>query len=199
MPKLNRTVNVIKKMTLVEVSVVSVPANPEARAVGWYVSKALEANDQKPQGGIPMPEEQVVIEELRPEAGDPPQSAAPAAEAPKPEAAKPEPAPQPAEVSKSAPPKTEPVRAILDKIAALGGQAGSLAEQVKVLLATEPAPAAAPPQPAPKTVGRDDLSKMMLWGGWPGRSRPPSRRSTLRKGLVQPDVEQDDVRNSSRA
>ena len=147
MPELNRTVNVIKKMTLVEVSVVSVPANPEARAVGWYVSKALEANDQKPQGGIPMPEEQVVIEELRPEAGDPPQPAAPSTEARKPEAAKPEPAPQPAEVSKSAPPKTEPVRAILDKIAALGGQAGPLAEQVKVLLATEPAPAAAPPRP----------------------------------------------------
>ena len=141
-----------------------------------------------------MPEEQVVIEELRPEAGDPPQSAAPAAEAPKPEAAKPEPAPQPAEVSKSAPPKTEPVRAILDKIAALGGQAGPLAEQVKVLLATEPAPAAAPPQPAPKTVGRDDLSKMI--SGEVARQVEAALKAipTLRKGLVQPDVEQDDVR-----
>ena len=196
MPELNRTVNVIKKMTLVEVSVVSVPANPEARAVGWYVSKALEANDQKPQGGIPMPEEQVVIEELRPEVGDPPQPAAPAPEAPKPEAANPQPAPQPAEVSKSAPAKPESARVILDKIAALGGVAGPLAEQVKALLAAEPAPAppAAAPQPAPKTVGREELSKMIL--GEVARQVEAALKAipTLRKGLVQPDAEQDDVK-----
>ena len=63
MPDLDRVVNVIRKMTLVEVSLVSVPANPEARAIGWYISKALKESDEKaksqdgtnPQGGDPMP------------------------------------------------------------------------------------------------------------------------------------------------
>lgn len=198
MPELDRTVNVIKKMTLVEVSLVSVPANPEARAVGWYVSKALEANDQKPQGGIPMPEEQVVIEELRPEAGDPPQPAAPAAEAPKPEAVKPEPAPQPAEVSKSAPPNAESMGAILDKIAALGGEAKPLVERIKALLAAPPEPAPVPlapaPQPAPKTVGRDELGKMI--SGEVARQVEAALKAvpTLRKGLVQPEAEAADVK-----
>lgn len=186
MPELDRTVNVIKKMTLVEVSLVSVPANPEARAVGWYVSKALAEIDQQSQGGTIMPEEQVVIEEIRPEAGDPPQPAAPA-----PEAAKPEPAPQPAEVSKSAPSKPEPVGAVLDKIAALGGEAKPLAERVKALLAAPPDPA---PQPAPKTVGRDELGKMIA--GEVTRQVEAALKAipTLRKGLVQPEAEQDDVR-----
>lgn len=34
-------VRVIKKMSLVEVSLVSVPANPKAKAIRWYVAKAL--------------------------------------------------------------------------------------------------------------------------------------------------------------
>ncbi len=143
-----------------------------------------------------MPEEQVVIEELRPEAGDPPQPAAPVVEAPKPEAAKPEAAPQPAEVSKSAPSKAESARVILDKIAALGGVAGPLAEQVKALLAAEPAPAlpTAAPQPAPKTVGRDELSKMI--SGEVARQVEVALKAipTLRKGLIQSDAEQDDVK-----
>ncbi len=186
MPELDRTVNVIKKMTLVEVSLVSVPANPEARAVGWYVSKALAEIDQQSQGGTTMPEEQVVIEEIRPEAGDPPQPPASA-----PEAAKPEPAPQPAEVSKSAPSKPEPVGAVLDKIAALGGEAKPLAERVKALLAAPPEPA---PQPAVKTVGRDELGKMIA--GEVTRQVEAALKAipTLRKGLVQPESEQDDVR-----
>ncbi|MEK7745872.1 MAG: HK97 family phage prohead protease, partial [Elusimicrobiota bacterium] len=196
MPELNRTVNVIKKMTLVEVSLVSVPANPEARAVGWYVSKALAEIDQQSQGGTTMPEDQVVIEEIRPEAGDPPQPSAPAAAAPKPAAAKPEPAPQPAEVSKFAPAKAEPLCAVLDKIAALGGEAKPLAERVKALLAApaEPVPPAAAPQPAVKPVGRDELGKMIA--GEVTRQVEAALKAlpTLRKGLVQPDAEQDDVR-----
>lgn len=143
-----------------------------------------------------MSEEQVVIEEIRPEAGDPPHPAAPAAEAPKPAAAKVEPAPQPAEVSKSAPPKPEPVGAVLDKIAALGGEAKPLAERVKALLAAppEPAPSAAAPQAAVKTVGRDDLGKMIA--GEVTRQVEAALKAlpTLRKGLVQPEAEQDDVR-----
>jgi HK97 family phage prohead protease len=61
----DRMVNVIRRMTLVEVSLVSVPANPEAKAIGWYISKALEESDGKenpsgasdPKGGDPMPKD----------------------------------------------------------------------------------------------------------------------------------------------
>lgn len=194
MPKLDRTVNVILRMTLVEVSLVSVPANPEARAIGWYVSKALTELDQKSQGGIPMPEEQVVVEEMRPEGEAAPQAPAAAvavAEAPKPEAPKPEPAPQPAEVSKSAQPQPESVRAILDKIASMGGQAGPLAEQAKALLTAppEPAPPAAAPQPAAKTMGREELSKMIA--GEVAKQVEAALKSVpaLRKGLIQPEDE----------
>ena len=38
---LKRVANVIKEMYLIEASLVSLPANPEARTLGWYVSKAL--------------------------------------------------------------------------------------------------------------------------------------------------------------
>jgi hypothetical protein len=82
MAEYDRIVNVIKRMSLVEVSLVSVPANPEARAIGWYVSKALEAHDEShpsdaknSEGGEPMPKEDVVIEEI-PQGTEP----APAAE-----------------------------------------------------------------------------------------------------------------------
>lgn len=192
MPKLDRTVNVILRMTLVEVSLVSVPANPEARAIGWYVSKALKELDQKSQGGIPMPEEQVVVEEMRPEGEAAPQPAATAvAEVPKPEAPKPEPAPQPAKVSKSVQPQPESVRAILDKIASMGGQAGPLAEQAKALLTTppEPVPPAAAPQPVAKTMGRDELGKMIA--GEVAKQVETALKSVpaFRKGLVQPEAE----------
>ena len=41
-----RTVNVINRMLLLEVSLVSVPANPHAKALEWYVSKALADVDE---------------------------------------------------------------------------------------------------------------------------------------------------------
>lgn len=202
MPELDRTVNVIKKMTLVEVSLVSVPANPEARAVGWYVSKALEANDQ---GGVSMPEDQVVIEEIRPEAGDPPQPA-PAAEAPKPEAGSAAPATPPVEVSKSAPAQPETASAILDKIAALGGEAKPLAEKAKALLAVAPAPeppaapatqpaaTAAAPQAAARTMGREELAKMIA--GEVAKQVEAALKAIpmVRKGLIQPEPEAEDVK-----
>lgn len=40
--QLGRMVKVIRKMVLVETSLVSVPANPNARTLRWYVSKSLE-------------------------------------------------------------------------------------------------------------------------------------------------------------
>jgi len=40
-----RTVNFIKKMMLLEVSLVTVPMNPEAKSIGWYIAKSLEIAD----------------------------------------------------------------------------------------------------------------------------------------------------------
>jgi HK97 family phage prohead protease len=47
--KLNRIANVIKEMYLTECSVVSLPANPRARTLCWYVTKALQ--DYEAKGG----------------------------------------------------------------------------------------------------------------------------------------------------
>ncbi len=62
-PKLKRTVNVIKRMFLVEVSLVSLPANPKARALGWYISKAL-GDFEKNGGETEMAEKDVKDEAL---------------------------------------------------------------------------------------------------------------------------------------
>ncbi|MHB2025134.1 MAG: HK97 family phage prohead protease [Elusimicrobiota bacterium] len=69
MAEYQKVVNVIDKMSLVEVSLVSVPANPEAKAIGWYVSKALGSltpRDRKSEGGA-MPENELELEEIVPE------------------------------------------------------------------------------------------------------------------------------------
>jgi len=47
--KLGRFIKVIKRMLLVEVSLVAVPANPNARALRWYIQKAL--HDWENDGG----------------------------------------------------------------------------------------------------------------------------------------------------
>ena len=65
MAEYQKVVNVIDKMSLVEVSLVSVPANPEAKAIGWYVTKALQGLAAK--GGSPMPKTEVEIEEMLPD------------------------------------------------------------------------------------------------------------------------------------
>ncbi|MBI4395882.1 MAG: HK97 family phage prohead protease [Elusimicrobia bacterium] len=110
-PKLDRMVNVIRRLSLVEVSLVSVPANPEARAIGWYIKKALEQTPEK-QGGESMSQEQVVKEEAPP--ANPPAPEAPKpAETPAPEAKAPEvpPAPETAKEAEVAPPPAPPAPA----------------------------------------------------------------------------------------
>src|SRR5258708_31277641 len=73
-PELDRVANVIERMTLLEVSVVSVPANPEAKAIGWYVSKALQEAEKK-RGGSAMTQ-QADVEEISQEEDPKPDSLA---------------------------------------------------------------------------------------------------------------------------
>lgn len=41
---LGQMVNTIKRMMLIEVSLVSIPANPEAKSLAWYISKAMKGS-----------------------------------------------------------------------------------------------------------------------------------------------------------
>jgi len=96
-----RVVNVIQRLSLIEASLVSVPANPEAKAVGWYTKMALadattheggtDMDPKKEQGAAPMaavgagdpaappPEPAKGPAMPAPDAGKPPMEAAPPA------------------------------------------------------------------------------------------------------------------------
>ncbi len=50
---LGKVATIIKSILLVEVSLVAVPANPKARALNWYIDKALKKHEQE-GGEIPM-------------------------------------------------------------------------------------------------------------------------------------------------
>ena len=75
-PKLKKYARLIFKMHLLEVSLVAVPANPKAKAVRWYIEKALDEYEsdggeieemgKQPsmEGGITMEEVEVYEEEL---------------------------------------------------------------------------------------------------------------------------------------
>ena len=86
LPALQKFARIILKMQLVEVSLVAVPANPKARALRWYIEKALadyeegggemvtvpeNNNKSGGKGGNAMPEEMEVEEELLEASGDP--------------------------------------------------------------------------------------------------------------------------------
>ena len=74
-PELKQYARVIFKMQLLEVSLVAVPANPKARALRWYIEKALAEyesgggeieemeNQSNMEGGMDMAEEVEIIEE----------------------------------------------------------------------------------------------------------------------------------------
>ncbi|MCX5784580.1 MAG: HK97 family phage prohead protease [Elusimicrobia bacterium] len=211
-PEHDRMVNVIQRMSLVEVSLVSVPANPEAKAIGWYIAKAL--NKTAEQGDKTMPDE-VIIEELPAQDGSP--TPPPAAEQPAPEPAaakanKPAPeekpkaadafaqaqAQKPTEIHKTdtgiMKARLEPAFVLLDKLISLGGQAGSIAQQAKTLL-KQMAGETVPANPVTaKTIDANELAKLVA--GEVARQVETALKAipTLRKGLIQSDIEADEVR-----
>ncbi|MBW2109283.1 MAG: HK97 family phage prohead protease, partial [Deltaproteobacteria bacterium] len=76
-PRLKKYARLILKMRLVEVSLVAVPANPKARAINWYVEKALDEFEEAggridtAKGGMDMDDDFVVEEELLEATGEP--------------------------------------------------------------------------------------------------------------------------------
>ncbi|HOX23017.1 MAG TPA: HK97 family phage prohead protease, partial [Elusimicrobiales bacterium] len=212
-PEHDRMVNIIQRMSLVEVSLVSVPANPEAKAIGWYIAKALSETTE--QGDKPMPDE-VIIEEV------PPQSGTPASEAPAPETAAASPEPQkpkapapeekpkdadtfaqvqsqkPAEIQKAdkgvIKTQLEPAFVLLDKLIALGGPTAAIAQQVKALLkqlAGDPVP---PYQAVAKTISADDLTQLIAGEVAKQVEAAIKAVPTLRKGIIQTDAAAEEVR-----
>lgn len=75
--RLQKFARLILKMRLVEVSLVAVPANPKARAIRWYVEKALDDFEmaggriETTKGDAHMKDEVVIQEELLEATGDP--------------------------------------------------------------------------------------------------------------------------------
>lgn len=222
MPDLDRIVNVIKRMALVEVSLVSVPANPEARAIGWYIQKALDEIDSQNKGGNPMSQEETVIEEITQDDEKPAETPALKEEKvieQKPESPTPEPQPsasqeQPAEkiAGKDAKPKKEakkgngtmsqlePVLMMLDRLIAVGGDVGALAVQIKSALVqamsgtwTMPAPAALS---VPKSVSKEEIAEMIS-SEMKKQLEPVLRQiPTMRKGLVQQEPEATELKKT---
>lgn len=220
MPEFDRVVNVIKKMVLVEVSLVSVPANPEARAIGWYVKKALDEIDSLKKGGDPMSKEETTIEELKPEdtkPGDTPPPADPKPEDPKPE---PEPEKNPAP-SDPAPEKVagkekkkeketakgselvskiEPVWLMLDKLIALGGDIAPAAIEIKSTLKqavgeTWTPPPVIPPA-APNPVSKDEMTEMISTEVKKQIEPLLKQIPAARKGVIQPEPETEEVKKT---
>ncbi|MHC5056923.1 MAG: HK97 family phage prohead protease [Planctomycetota bacterium] len=76
--ELKRYARLILKMRLLEVSLVAVPANPKARAIRWYIEKALDEFEkaggeiEPVKGGPEMGEQRIVEEELLEAGGDGP-------------------------------------------------------------------------------------------------------------------------------
>ncbi len=206
MREYDRMVNVIKKIALVEVSLVSVPANPEARAIGWYLSKALEGGEKT------MSDDQVVVEEISPDAPvpakGPEEETAPAIPDPAPgepePAVPPDPAPAAAEAQKAL---SGPVRMmmapaffLLDKLIATGGEAAATAQQIKAILSamSESSSALSPATPAPtsKAMSPEDIAKMVSGEVKKQIESALKTIPTVRKGLVSQDPEPDDVKKT---
>jgi HK97 family phage prohead protease len=86
-PSLNKHARLILKMRLVEVSLVAVPANPKAKAIRWYVEKALSEFEKSggdigekssTEGGFEMDEDVIIEEELLEASGEPDTAGKPA-------------------------------------------------------------------------------------------------------------------------
>ncbi|OGS32972.1 MAG: hypothetical protein A2218_10320 [Elusimicrobia bacterium RIFOXYA2_FULL_53_38] len=198
-PELDRMVNVINRMSLVEVSLVSVPANPEAKAIGWYISKALA--EPAVEGGNVM-SETPTAENPKPEA---PLAQPPAAEPPVP---KPD-AVTPAAKQDAAPPKADTVAQVqaqkpaeicksdtglasvfplLEKLISLGGEAGDLSLQIHTILKTLPV------TPVPVGISKEEVEKLI---GIAVQRQVEASLKALpapRKGLIQAGPDADEMR-----
>ncbi len=225
MPELDRMVNVIKRMTLVEVSLVSVPANPEAKAIGWYIAKALSRSEKSEAGGDPMankeakksddPKEKTDNKaptedsEEKPNGGEgAQQTLAPEPTPDRNPDQEPTPEPEPVNKSKSqqvndtlkkaaGSPQLDMVLSMLERIYGLGGEAANLAMQIKSSLTQMLT--GSTPQPAaaaPKGLTEDEINKRISDEVKKQLEVALKSVPVQRKGVVQPEPESDDVKKT---
>jgi len=83
---LKKNITVVTKMRIVEVSLVSIPANPAARALRHYVAKAMqEFRLQKGGGSVEVKKEEVTPKKLDEKTGEPLEKVSAEASSPEPE------------------------------------------------------------------------------------------------------------------
>jgi len=210
-PEHNRMVNVINRMSLIEVSLVSVPANPEAKAIGWYISKALEI--PAVEGAKQMPEEAIVEKVSQ---GNP-HTPAPSTEPPKPEAVSHTATPvaeegtspkakdpftqvqsdRPNEIHKAdlglMKAQLEPVFALLEKLNSIGGQPAAISQQITSIL-KKIVGEAQPVTPAPNGITKEDAEKLIEGEVRKQVEAHLKAVQPMRKGLIQQDSDADEVR-----
>ncbi|MCG3206072.1 MAG: hypothetical protein KCHDKBKB_02798 [Elusimicrobia bacterium] len=221
MPDLDRVVNVIKRMALVEVSLVSVPANPEARAIGWYVQKALDEIDSQnkgstTQGGDAMSQEETIIEEIKPDDEKPADTPPPQD---KPAETKPEPQPQDAPAPQDQSPEKiagkdakakkdketkkanslslEPVFMMLERLIAMGGEIGPTAIQIKSMLKQAIGEQWTPPATAtPKSVSKEEMAEMISSEVKKQIEPMLKQIPAMRKGLIEEEPQGDELKKT---
>jgi HK97 family phage prohead protease len=223
MPDLDRVVNVIKRMALVEVSLVSVPANPEARAIGWYVQKALDEIDSQhagssTPGGNHMSQEETIIEEIKPEDENPADAPAPQD---KPADAKPETSPQDTPAPQDQAPEKiagkdakakkeketkktnglslEPVWIMLDRLIAMGGEIGPTAIQIKSMLKQAMGEQWTPPTSAavtPKSVSKEEMAELISSEVKKQMEPMLKQIPAIRKGLIEQEPQADELKKT---
>lgn len=161
-----------------------------------------------------MSEEQVVLEEITPPAEAAPETPA-APNNPPEEPPKPEPAPEttkakeppaptvppaaaaaaptpPVPIEKGIwPPQMQPAIALIEKLIAMGGEAGSIAQQVKAVLKQ-----AGDPPPVAKAMSKTELGRLITGEVQKQLESALKAVPTLRKGLVSQEPEASDVRKT---
>lgn len=149
--KTGRMVNRIKRMYLTHGSLVSVPANTEARSLSWYVVKAylggetnMEDKDKDGNDG-----EKPVVEKGKETAavGEKPAVEAGATKE------------TPAEVEKANGPEVQAIVKLLDEIKAAAPATAAKVDEIKTALAKLPAPSPAQSAPAPAAAAAKSEEK----------------------------------------
>lgn len=218
MKEFDRVVNVIKRMTLIEVSLVSVPANPEAKAIGWYISKALlqkedEATQLSDTGGLSMSKEtkksndpgeneitnpQVVEEKPEQKEEQTPIEEKVAQVEKNKETEK------PAESTKPVVSKTQlnAITTILDRLIELGGEGAPLATQAKAFFKWMAGELATPPElnpisaAAPKAPSEEEINKRIFDEVKRQVETALKTVPAMRKGLVPPESEETNIQKT---
>jgi HK97 family phage prohead protease len=218
MKEFDRVVNVIKRMTLIEVSLVSVPANPEAKAIGWYISKALlqkedEATQYPDTGGLSMSKEakksndsdekEVTGTQVAEEKPEQKQEQAPVQEKVEQVEKKKESEP-PVESNKPVVSKTQlnAITTILDRLIELGGEGAPLATQAKAFFKWMAGELMAPPDLNPispissKAPSEEDINKRISEEVKRQVETVLKTVPAMRKGLVPPESEENNIQKT---